>query len=99
MTGKSQTHGKGIERITTSVNISDQACAKYIMDVLIQLPGALSRTVQISEMGKHCSRLATKNAIVHATTAPIIIHEMIEKVLVMKILGSKSAYHELHRRR
>ena len=78
--------------------MSDQACAKYIMDVLIQLPGALSITFQISEMGKHWSRLAKKNAMVHITTAPIIVHEMIEKVLVMKILGSRSAYHELHMR-
>ena len=69
------------------------------MVVLIQVPGAAPKLVQFSEMGKHCSRLAAKKAMVHVTTTPIIIHEMIENVLVMKILGLRSAYPELPVRR
>lgn len=69
-----------------SVNISDQACAKYIIVVLMQVPGALSKPVQFSEMGKHCSRLAAKNAMVHVTIRPIMTHDMRENGLRMKIL-------------
>lgn len=69
-----------------SVNISDQAWAKYIIVVLMQVPGALSKPVQFSEMGKHCSRLAAKKPIVHVIVRPIMIHEVIEKVLVKNIL-------------
>lgn len=42
--------------------------------------------VHVADMGKHCSRLARKNATVHATTVHIIVHESIEKVCVVKIL-------------
>lgn len=47
---KSHTHGKGIKRIKTSVNTSDQACARYIIVVLIQVPGVKSK-LQLSEIG------------------------------------------------
>lgn len=69
-----------------SVNISDQAWAKYIIVVLMQVPGALSKPVQFSEMGKHCSRLAAKNAMVHVTIRPIMTHDRRENGLRMKIL-------------
>ena len=91
LTGCSHTHGRGIERIITSVNISDQACARYIMVVSIQVPGAAPILVQFADIGKHCKRLAAKNAMVHVTTRPIIIHEMMENVLVKKILRPKLA--------
>ena len=90
-TGCSHTHGRGIERIITSVNISDQACARYIMVVLIQVPGEASILVQFAEIGKHCKRLAAKNAMVHVTVKPIIVHEITENVLVIKILEWKLA--------
>ena len=98
MIGSSHTHGKGIERIKTSVNISDQACAKYIISVFIQVPGAALRLVQFKEIGKHCSRLAAKKAMVHVKTIPVIIHEIIENVLVKNILGLRSVYPDLPRR-
>ena len=75
----------------TSVNTSDQACARYIMVVLIQVPGAAPILVHCIEIGKHCKRFAAKNAMVHVMMRPIIVHEMIENVLVRKILGSKLA--------
>ena len=82
---KPHTQGKGIERIKTSVNTSDQACARYIVLVLIQEPGVRPK-LQLSEMGKHCSRFATKNAMVHITVRLIMTQETIENVLVKKIL-------------
>ena len=91
LTGCSHTHGRGIERIITSVSISDQACARYIMVVSIQVPGAAPILVQFVEIGKHCKRLAAKNAMVHVTVKPIIVHEMTENVLVIKILEWKLA--------
>lgn len=69
-----------------SVNMSDQACAKYIVAVLMQVPGAATKVFQFSEMGKHCSRLAAKNAMVHVRIKLIMTHEMKEKVLGTKIL-------------
>ena len=80
-----------------SVNISDHDCAKYIIVEFMHVPGAGSR-LQLSEMGKHCSRLAAKNAMVQVMTTPTIIHEMIENVLVKNILGLRSAYPNLPRR-
>lgn len=68
-----------------SVKTSDQACARYIIVVLKQAPGAGDKS-QVSYMGKHCSRLAAKKATVHEIVRAIIIHEMIENVLVKKIL-------------
>ncbi len=72
-----------------SVKTSDQACAMYIMVVLMQAPGV--GMVQFSEMGKHCSRFAAKNAMVHMMVKPIMTHEMMEKVRVIKILLHESA--------
>ena len=86
------TQGKGIERIVTSVNTSDHACARYIIVVLMHVPGAAPRLFQFSEIGKHCSRLAAKNAMVHVEVIPIMTHEMMENVLVRKILIRTSAY-------
>ena len=77
--------------------ISDHACAKYITVEFMHVPGAGFR-LQLSEMGKHCSRLAAKNAMVQVTTTPTIIHEMIEYVLVENILELRSAYPNLPRR-
>ena len=87
---KSHAQGKGIERIKTSVNTSDQACARYIILVLMQAPGVKSQ-LQLSEMGKHCSRFAAKNAIVHVTVRPIMIQETTENVFVGKILVQRLA--------
>ena len=92
---KSHTHGKGIERIKTSVNTSDQACARYIILVLMQASGVSSKR-QLSEIGKHCSRFAAKNAIVHITVKPIMTHETTENVFVEKILVQSSAYSFYH---
>ena len=86
MEKKSHTHGRGIERIMTSVKTSDQACAKYIIVVLIHLPGAAPKLFQFSEMGKHCSRLATKKATVHVMVRPIMTQETMKNVLVENIL-------------
>ncbi len=47
--------------------------------------------VQFSEMGKHCSRFAAKNAMVHMMVKPIMTHEIMEKVRVRKILTHESA--------
>ena len=70
----------------TSVKTSDQACAKYIIVDLMHVPGAAPKLFQFSEMGKHCSRLAAKKAIVHVTVSPIMTQETMENVLVEKIL-------------
>ena len=70
----------------TSVKTSDQACAKYIIVVLMQVPGAAPKLVQFSEMGKHWSRLAAKKATVHVTVRPIMTQETMKNVLVEKIL-------------
>lgn len=88
---KSHTHGKGIERIKTSVNTSEQACARYIISVLMQAPG-VNPKLQLSEIGKHCSRFAVKTAIVHATVKPVITQETTENVFVEKILVQRLAY-------
>ena len=69
------------------MNTSDQVCAKYIIVVRMQLPGSAPKESQFSEKGRHCSRFAAKNAIVHVTVTPIMTHETMEKVLVMKILN------------
>ena len=69
--------------------MSDQACAKYIIIVSTQAPGAEFKLLQFSDMGKHCSRLAAKNAIVHITVRPIMAAEMMEKVLDTKILSRR----------
>lgn len=69
-----------------SVKTSDQACAWYIMISSMQVPGAGLKLFQFSEIGKHCSRLAAKKPIVHVIVRPIMIHEVIEKVLVKNIL-------------
>ena len=82
---KSHTHGKGIERIKTSVNTSDQACARYIISVLMQASGVKPK-LQLSEIGKHCSKFAVKNAMVHVTVKPIMTQETTENVSVKKIL-------------
>lgn len=68
------------------MNTSDQACARNIIVVLMQVPGTGLRVSQFSEMGKHCSRLAKKNAMVHVIVRLIMTHEMMENVLVAKIL-------------
>ncbi len=86
----SHTQGRGIERIRTSVNTSDQACAKYIIVVLMQVPGGAPKLVQFSEMGQHCSRLAAKKAMVHVTVTPIMAMEINENVLGTKILPQVS---------
>ena len=88
---KSHTHGRGIERIKTSVNTSDQACARYIILVLMQESG-VNFKLQLSEIGKHCSRFAAKNAVVHITVKPIMTQETTENVFVEKILVQRSAY-------
>lgn len=75
-----------------SVNTSDQACAKYIIIVLMQVPEVASKLAQSSEMGKHCSRLAARNAMVHVMVRPIMTHEMMENVLSVKILLRRSAW-------
>ncbi len=85
MKARAHTQGRGIESIATSVKMSDQACAKYIVVVLIQAPGVGSE-LQFSEIGKHCSRFAAKNAMVHVMVSPIMSHEMTKNVLVKKIL-------------
>ena len=59
------------------------------MMVSIQVPGAAPILVQFADIGKHCKRLAAKNAMVHVPIRPIIIHEMMENVLVKKTLGPK----------
>ena len=87
----SHTQGRGIDRITTSVNISDQACAKYIMVVSIQVPGGAPKLVQFSEMGQHWKRLAAKKAMVHVTVTPIMAMEINENVFGTKILALRSA--------
>ncbi len=87
----SHTQGRGIERIRTSVNTSDQACAKYIIVVLMQVPGGAPKLVQFSEMGQHCSRLAAKKAMVHVTVTPIMAMEINENVFGTKILARRSA--------
>ena len=74
-----------------SVNTSDQACAKYIVVVWMQVPGVAAKLVQFSEMGQHCSRLAAKNAMVHVMVRPIMTIEMNEKVFGTKILVRSSA--------
>ena len=89
--GSSHTQDMGIERMITSVNISDQACARYIIVVSMQAPGVALKPVQFSEMGKHCRRFAAKKAMVHVMVRPIITHEMTEKVFVMKILARRSS--------
>ena len=81
----------GIERMITSVNISDQACARYIIVVSMQAPGVALKPVQFSEMGKHCRRFVAKKAIVHVMIRPIMTHEMTEKVFVLKILARRSS--------
>lgn len=86
MKGRSHTHGRGIERIATSVNTSDQACAKYIVVVLVQVLGAAPKLAHFPEMGRHCSKLAAKNARVHMTFRPIMAHDTTENVLCIKIL-------------
>lgn len=73
------------------MNTSDQACARYIIVVLMQVPGAAPKLLQFSEMGKHCSRFAAKKAMVHVLANPIMTHEMTENVLVMKILARRLA--------
>ncbi len=88
---KSHTQGKGIERIKTSVNTSDQACARYIIFVLMQLPGVKFK-LQLSEMGKHCNRFAAKNEMVHVTVRPIMTQEITENVFKGKILVQRLAY-------
>ena len=75
-----------MESIITSVNTSDQACARYIIVVLMQAPGAAPKLLQFSEMGKHCSRLAAKNAMVHAMVRATMTREKMINVLVEKIL-------------
>ena len=78
----------------TSVKTSDQDCARNIVVDLIQVPGVGSK-VQFSEIGKHCSRLATKKAMVHIIVRPIMTQEMMEKVLVTNILVWRSAFPKL----
>ena len=73
------------------MNTSDQACARYIIVVLMHVPGAAPKLLQFSEMGKHCSRFAAKKAMVHILANPIMTHEMMENVLVVKILARTSA--------
>lgn len=75
-----------MERITMSVKTSDQACAKYIIVRLMQVPGSALKLVQFSEMGQHWKILAARNAMVHIMVRPIMTHEMMENVLGMKIL-------------
>lgn len=75
-----------------SVKTSDQACAKYIIVVSMQVPGAASKPVQFPEIGQHCSRLAAKNAMVHVMFRPIMTSEMMENVLGTKILVRRSAW-------
>ena len=75
----------------TSVKTSDQDCARNIVVDLIQVPGVGSK-LQFSEIGKHCSRLAAKKAMVHMIVRPIMTQEMMEKVLVTKILVWTSAF-------
>ena len=70
----------------TSVKTSDQACAKYIIVDLMHVPGAAPKLFQFSEMGKHCSRLAAKKAIVHVTVRPIMTQETMANVFVENIL-------------
>lgn len=65
------------------------------MDVLMQVPRAAPKLVQFSEIGKHCSRLAVKNATVHAMIRAIMIHEVMENVFVSKILVSRSAHPDI----
>lgn len=77
-----------------SVNTSDQACARYIIVVLMQVPGAAPRLLQFSEMGKHCSRFAAKNAMVHIMIRAIMTQETIKKILVKKILGRGLSFTE-----
>ena len=91
-TGSSHTQGKGIKRIKTSVKTSDQAWAKYIIVVLMQVPGAAPKLLQFSDMGKHCSRLAAKNTMVHVTVRPTMTAEMMENVLGTKILVRRLVY-------
>ena len=52
----------------------------------MQVPGAGPKLLQFSEMGKHWSRLAAKNAMVHIIVRAIITHDVMENVLVAKIL-------------
>lgn len=75
-----------------SVNTSDQACAKYIIVVCMQVPEVASKLAQFTEIGKHCSRLAAKNAMVHVMVRPIMAQEMMENVLSVKILVRRSAW-------
>lgn len=70
----------------TSVKTSDQACAKYIIVVLMHVPGAAPKLFQFSEMGKHCNRLAAKKATVHVIVRPIMTQETMKNVLVENIL-------------
>lgn len=70
------------------MNTSDQACARYIILVLIHEPGVKPR-LQLSEIGKHCSKFVAKNAMNHATVTPIMNHEIAENAFVGKILGQR----------
>ena len=83
---KSLTHGRGIESIMTSVKTSDQACAKYIIVVLMHVPGSAPKLLQFSEMGKHWSRFAAKKATVQVRVRPIMTQETTKNVLVENIL-------------
>lgn len=67
------------------MNTSDQACARYIIPVLMQEPGENSK-LQLAEMGKHCSRFTTKNTMVHITVKLIMTQKTTEKFFVGKIL-------------
>ena len=75
--------------MTTSVKMSDQACAMYIIVVRMQEAVAASRLIQFMVMGRHWSRLAKKKAVVHIIVKPIIIQEIMKKVLVRNILGRR----------
>lgn len=58
----------------------------YIIVVSTQTPGWASIFVQFAETGKHCNKFAKKKPMVQATMMPIIVHEIMENALVVKIL-------------
>ena len=65
---------------------SDQACPRYILDVLMQNSGGPPRPYQFIEIGQHWNRLAKKKVMVHMLQIPIIVQTAILNGSPLKIL-------------
>ena len=71
-----------------SVKTSDQACPRYMLEVLMQNSGGPPTPYQFIEIGQHWNRLAKKNATVHALQIPIIVQTATLNGAPLKILSN-----------